>query len=367
MATSYGKNLKISIYGGSHDGEIGVRASGLPEGFAFVPCELSEFMARRAPGRNSFSTPRKEADQPIFNSGAELLEDGKMRISGEELHAVIKNTSQRSSDYSNLSFVPRPSHADFAAKMKYGNNVDLRGGGHFSGRLTAPMCIIGGICLQYLRSRGIKIAAHLYSIGGVADTPFDLATVSEKDFALLSSRSDFPVLNEEAGDKMKQRIEEARENGDSVGGVIECAILGLPAGLGEHMFDGVENRISGIIFGIPAVKAIEFGNGFDCASLFGSENNDPFITDGERIYTKTNNCGGILGGMTNGMPLVFRGAMKPTPSIFKEQDSVDMVSMQPVKLSIKGRHDPCVVLRALPVFEAAAAIAVCDMLLDCPN
>ena len=367
MSTSYGKNLKISIYGESHAEEIGVIASGLPKGFVFDLDELSEFMSRRAPGKDSLSTPRKEADAPIFGAGVDILGENRAMISGDELHAVIKNTSQRSSDYSNLTFVPRPSHADFAARMKYGENVDLRGGGHFSGRLTAPMCIVGGICLQYLKAKGIRIAAHLYSVGGIKDTPFDLARVGTNEFDILEQRSDFPVLNLESKKKMIQRIESARQDGDSVGGIIECAVLGLPAGLGEHIFDGVENRISGIIFGIPAVKAIEFGNGFECASLSGSENNDPFVTDGKNIYTKTNNCGGILGGMTNGMPLVFRAAMKPTPSIFKEQDSVDMISMQPIKLSIKGRHDPCVALRAVPVFEAAAAIAVCDMLFDTPN
>jgi chorismate synthase len=226
------------------------------------------------------------------------------------------------------------------------------------------MCILGGICLQYLRSRGIEIAAHLYSVAGVKDKPFDLAKVSAADFEILRSRSDFPVLSEDAGKLMREKIEEARAEGDSVGGVVECAILGLPAGLGEHMFDGIENRISSIVFGIPAVKGIEFGNGFECASLRGSENNDQFLTDGERIFTATNNAGGILGGMSSGMPIVFRAAMKPTPSIYLEQDSVDMVTMKPVKLSIKGRHDPCVVVRALPVFEAAAAIAITDLLLD---
>ena len=223
---------------------------------------------------------------------------------------------------------------------------------------------MGGICLQYLRTRGIEIAAHFYSIGGIKDKPFDLAKVSTADFELLRSRSNFPVLDEEAGRLMRDKIEEARTSLDSVGGVVECAILGAPAGLGEHMFDGVENRISGIVFGIPAVKGIEFGNGFECSTLRGSQNNDPFVTDGKKIFTSTNNAGGILGGMSSGMPIVFRAAMKPTPSIYLEQDSVDMVSMKPVKLSIKGRHDPCVVVRALPVFEAAAAIALTDLLLD---
>ena len=366
MATSYGKNLNISIYGGSHDELIGIRASGLPSGFVFDLDKLSRFMERRAPGRNSLSTTRKEPDRPEFLSGVVLLENGKAMLDGSELHAIIRNTSQRSSDYSNLEFVPRPSHADYAARMKYGESVDLRGGGHFSGRLTAPLCILGGICLQYLEEKGIEIGAHLYSIGSAKDTPFDLATVGEDELSLLKARSDFPVLDENAESAMKDEIERARLDGDSVGGVIECAAIGLPAGLGEHMFSGVEGRISGIAFSIPAVKAIEFGNGFECTSLRGSQNNDQFYTDGSRIYTKTNNCGGILGGMTSGMPLVFRVAMKPTPSIYCEQDSVDMVSMKPVKLTIKGRHDPCVVLRALPVAEAAAAIAITDMLFDTP-
>lgn len=363
MSTCYGKNLKISIYGGSHDDCIGIRAEGLPKGFRVNKSELAAFLARRAPGNNAFSTPRKEADHPIFLSGVNE-DDTTLTLTGESFHAVIKNTSQRSSDYSSTAFIPRPSHADLAARMKYGEDVDLRGGGHFSGRLTAPLCIVGGICLQYLKSKEISIGAHLYSVGNAHDTPFDLCSVNREQLDLLNTRSDFPVLDLDAGERMKSVILEARSDGDSVGGIIECAVLGLPAGLGEHIFDGVENRISGIVFGIPAVKGIEFGNGFECASMRGSQNNDPIVTDGTSILTATNNCGGILGGMTNGMPLVFRAAMKPTPSIFKEQDSVDMSTMTPVKLSIKGRHDPCVAVRAVPVFEAAAAIAVCDMLFD---
>ncbi len=367
MSTSYGKNLKISIYGTSHGECIGIRAVGLPQGLAFDLKLLEDFMARRAPGNSPFATQRKEADAPEFLSGTDKTADGKLVLNGEELHAVIKNTSARSSDYSNLSFVPRPSHADFAAREKYGDAVDLRGGGHFSGRLTAPMCIVGGICLQYLNSVGINIGAHLYSIGGVSDAPFEPVAVSKNDFDTLLERKDFPVLDTEQGEKMKEKIELAKIRGDSVGGVVECAVIGLPTGLGEHIFYGMENRISSIVFGIPAVKGIEFGNGFACSELFGSQNNDAFVTDGEKIYTKTNNCGGILGGMSNGMPLIFRAAIKPTPSIFIEQDSVDMINMKPAKLLIKGRHDPCIAVRAVPVFESAAAIAVCDMLFDGKN
>lgn len=360
MSTAYGKNICISIYGGSHDDEIGVVAKGLPKDFVFDEEELQAFLDRRAPGRNSISTPRKEADKPVFLSGVER----GGRLTGEAFHAVIKNENKRSDDYKATAFVPRPSHADLAARLKYGENVDLRGGGHFSGRLTAPMCIVGGICLQYLRSVGIEIGAHLYSVGNVSDTPFDAATVGGAELSLLKERKELPVLCEQSGEKMRMLIEEVRGEGDSIGGVIECAAVGLPAGLGEHMFEGVENKISGIIFGIPGVKGIEFGDGFSSARLRGSDNNDPIATDGERIYTTTNRSGGILGGMTNGMPVVFRCAMKPTPSIFKAQDSVDMTTMTPVKLNIKGRHDPCIAVRAVPVIEAATAIAICDLLAD---
>ncbi|MBO5882981.1 MAG: chorismate synthase [Clostridia bacterium] len=359
MSTSYGKNLNISIYGGSHDEEIGIIAKGMPKGFVFDAEELIAFMRRRAPGKDSFSTQRKESDTPVFLSGVE-----GSTLNGDIFHAIIKNTNQRSSDYSDISFIPRPSHADYAARMKYGDSVDLRGGGHFSGRLTAPMCIVGGICLQYLRSLGIDIGAHILSIGGIYDSPFDAVNVSNKEFSILKAREEFPVLNSEAGEKMRALINEVLEDGDSIGGIVECAVTSLPTGLGEHMFDGVENRLSSILFGIPAVKGVEFGAGFEVASMRGSQNNDAFYTDGKEIYTKTNNSGGILGGMTTGMPLIFRAAMKPTPSIFKEQDSVDMMSMKNVKLSIKGRHDPCVVIRAVPVFEAAAAITITDLLFD---
>ncbi|MBE6533732.1 MAG: chorismate synthase [Ruminococcaceae bacterium] len=363
MSTEYGKNLKISIYGGSHQDHIGIYAKNLPKGFEFSLDALLEFLSRRAPGRNEFSTLRKESDLPEFLSGVNI-NGNTFTLNGDELHAIIKNTSQRSADYKQENFIPRPSHADFTARMKYGENVDLRGGGHFSGRLTAPLCIVGGICLQYLHSRGIEIKAHIYSVGSVYDTPFNLANITEEDFAILNKRKEFPTLSLESAKMMKEEINSARLDGDSIGGIIEVGAIGLPIGLGEHIFDGVENRISSIVFGIPAVKGIEFGNGFECATLRGSQNNDPFEIVDEKIRTVTNNCGGILGGMTNGMPLVFRAAMKPTPSIFKEQQSVDMVNMTPATLTIKGRHDPCIVLRAVPVFEAATAIAICDMLLD---
>ena len=356
---TYGINIKLKIYGGSHDERIGMTLDGIPSGEHIDLEALHAFMARRAPGKDPYSTKRKEPDKPIFLSGID--ETGV--TTGERIEAVIYNTNQHSSDYSSLTDIPRPSHADYAARVKYGDQVDLRGGGHFSGRLTAPMCIAGGICLQILEKRGISIAAHISSVGSVTDEQFDKAKVTISDLDALRARA-FPTISEAAGEKMRAEIEKARLEGDSVGGTVECAVIGLPVGWGEHMFCGVEGRISSIVFGIPAVKGIEFGLGFGSSALLGSQNNDPFETDGERIYTKTNNCGGILGGMTNGMPLVFRAALKPTPSIAKEQDSVSLSRMENVKLAIKGRHDPCVVPRAVPVFEAAAAIALVDMMLD---
>lgn len=357
MSTTYGNNIKLTIYGGSHDDEIGMRLSGIKAGEEIDLNKLYSFMKRRAPGQNAYSTKRKEADMPIFLSGM-----NENITNGDVIHAIIKNTNQHSGDYSSLKDIPRPSHADYAAIKKYNGNVDLRGGGHFSGRLTALMCVAGGIILQILERQSIKIASHIYSIKDVYDTPFDLVDPT-LDIEALSMHT-FPVISEEKGTKMQNVIEEARLECDSVGGVIETAITGLPVGLGEHMFMGVEGRISSIIFSIPAVKGIEFGNGFDCSKIKGTENNDPFYTDGKNIYTKTNNSGGILGGMSDGMPIIFRAAMKPTPSIGKEQDSVSLSKMENVKLNIVGRHDPCVVPRAVPVHEACAAIAIYDILLD---
>ena len=355
---TYGLNLKLKIYGGSHDEKIGMTLEGIPAGKYIDFDALRAFMSRRAPGKDPYSTKRREADKPHFLSGF----DGNV-TTGETIEAVIYNSNTRSGDYANLADVPRPSHADFAARMKYGETVDLRGGGHFSGRLTAPMCIAGGICLQILAEKGIYIAAHIASVGEVSDTLFDAAAISKRDFDTLANKS-FPVINDVAGEQMRALIEEARLDCDSIGGTVECAAIGLPYGLGEHMFNGVEGRISSIVFAIPAVKGIEFGLGFGSSTLRGSQNNDPFCTDGERIFTVTNNSGGILGGMTNGMPLVFRAAVKPTPSIAKEQDSVSLSKMENVKLKIVGRHDPCIVPRAVPVFEAACALAITDMLLD---
>ena len=358
MKNLYGTNIKLNIYGGSHDEKIGMTLSGIPAGHVIDFDELNAFMARRAPGKDPYSTKRKESDTPVFLSGF----DGNV-TNGDVIEAVIYNQNQRPGDYSSLRDTPRPSHADFAAIKKYGDSVDLRGGGHFSGRLTAPMCIAGGICLQILQEQNIYVSAHISSIGDISDDSFDAVALSKEDMISLR-KNDFPVINEGHGQLMKEAIEAARLDADSIGGVVECAAIGLPVGLGEHIFLGMEGRISSIVFSIPAVKGIEFGLGFGSSKLRGSQNNDPFVTDGKAVYTKTNNSGGIQGGMTNGMPLIFRAAVKPTPSIGLEQDSVSLSKMENVKMTVSGRHDPCIVPRAVPVFEAALAIALLDATLD---
>ncbi len=355
------RNLDLSVYGGSHDEKIGVRLSGLPKGEAVDEAALTAFLQRRAPGSTPFGTARKEPDTPVFLSGVtDFVTDGA------PLEAVIRNTNQRSSDYPVIPEIPRPSHADFAAIVKYGNKADLRGGGHFSGRLTAPLCIAGGIALQILARKDIFIGAHLKSVGSVEDTPFDPLSVSPADFEAVR-KPGLPLLNREKEPEIESLLQTVRKEGDSVGGQIECAVVGLPVGLGEHMFWGMENRIAHLAFGVPGLKGIEFGEGFSLSSMRGSEANDPFYTDGENVFTATNKSGGIQGGMTNGMPLLFTVAMKPTPSIAKEQDSVNLTTMTNTKITVGGRHDPCIALRAVPVIEAVAALAVLDALLDTPN
>ncbi len=353
MATSYGKNINMTVFGGSHDPEIGVRVTGLPKGFAPDREALLAFMKRRAPGQNSLSTPRKETDEPIFLGG--LNDDGT--LSGEELVAVIRNQNQRSADYAQSSFIPRPSHADFAARMKYGESVDLRGGGHFSGRLTAALVAAGAIVIPALRQKGIYIGTCINQIDriGISDVPTD------REGLLAVAESDYGLTDDYAIAMMKDTIEHAASEGDSVGGVLETAIIGLPAGLGEPWFDGVESQIACAVFGIPAVKSVAFG-AKDIETMRGSRANDAFIVKNGEIVTATNNSGGIQGGITNGMPVIFRTAIKPTPSISQNQLTVNMQTREETVLSVKGRHDPCIVPRARIVIDSVAALVVADML-----
>ena len=314
-------------------------------------------MLRRAPGRSRHATARHEPDEPEILSG---LVGGV--TCGAPLAAVIRNTNARPGDYEGLRDIPRPSHADFAAQAKFHGAQDASGGGHFSGRLTAPLCFAGGLCLQLLEAEGIAIGAHIASIGIEADRPFDPLGEDIETLRRLAE-SDFPVLDGARGEKMQSLIDEARAAGDSVGGVIECIVTGLPAGVGSPMFDGLENRIAAAVFAVPAVKGIEFGSGFAGTRARGSENNDAFYTDGCVVRTETNNHGGILGGISSGMPILFRAAVKPTPSIALPQRSVRLTDKTNVSLAIKGRHDPCIVPRAVSVIEAVAALAIYDALL----
>ncbi len=354
MSVFRGNNLTISIFGQSHAPAIGVSIDGLPAGEAVDLEALERFLQRRAPGHSATSTPRKEADAPKILCG---LADGC--TCGAPLAAVIENTNTRSQDYSTLKDVPRPGHADYTAQVKYHGFQDVAGGGAFSGRLTAPLCIAGGIALQILERRGVEVAAHIRSVGDVEDRPFD-PMGEERAVLDALKNAPFPVLDEKAGERMRKLILDAKAEGDSVGGVVECIAQNVPAGLGGPLFEGMEGRLAYALFGIPAVKGVEFGAGFQAAKLRGSENNDAFTVRDGKVFTKTNRAGGILGGITSGMPLVFRAAFKPTPSIAREQDSVSLSRLEAVKLNVPGRHDPCVVPRAVPVVEAAAALVLLD-------
>lgn len=356
MASTFGTNVRVSVFGQSHAPSVGVVMDGLPAGFAPDMEQLRAFMRRRAPGQSLLSTQRAEADLFEVLSG---LVDGK--LCGAPLCMVIRNSDTRGQDYAGLKNTPRPGHADWPAQVKYRGHQDAAGGGHFSGRLTAPLCLAGGVMLQLLAQQGIRIGAHIAQIADVQDTPFD--PMAPQLDALLDGH--LRVLDEQAGQRMAAAIDAARLAQDSVGGVVECAVTGLPVGVGQPMFDGLENRIAQAVFAIPAVRGIAFGSGFDAVAMRGSQHNDEYaLDDAGRVVTRTNRHGGVLGGLSTGMPLIFRAAFKPTASIFKPQRTVDIARGQEAELTLKGRHDPCIVPRAVPVVEAVAAMAVCDLYLD---
>lgn len=372
MSSTFGNSLRVTIFGQSHSPAVGCVMEGLPAGIALDLDELQRFLDRRAPGRNAWSTPRKEADKPTILGG--LNERGE--TCGTPLAAIIQNTNTRSRDYDELRRIPRPGHADFTAWAKWDGHQDVSGGGHFSARLTAPLCVAGGIALQILAQRGVCVAAHVLCLHGVYDESFDALDNSAQANAHLEAQMDrmrsldpameFPTLDPEAGACMARVIEDARALKDSVGGVVECVATNMPVGVGGPRYDGVQGAIAHIVFGIPAVKGLEFGAGFDTALLFGSQNNDPYEVRDGTVRPQRNRAGGTLGGITTGAPVIFRMAVKPTPSIGSEQQSVDLESMTPTSLKVRGRHDPCVAARAVPIAEAAMALALLDSWLSFP-
>ena len=353
MSSTYGENLKLSIFGQSHGPAIGMTLDGIPAGLPVDIEKLQKFLNRRAPGQNDWSTTRREEDRPEFLGG---ILDGY--TCGAPIAAVIHNKNTRPNDYENLKDCPRPGHADYTANVKYGGFQDAAGSGHFSGRLTAPLCIAGGLCKQWLEEMGIYIHARINCIGGEAD-----AEINPMQPQVEKISADFPVIDPEAGKRMRDAIAKAHNNQDSIGGIVECFVLNLPAGIGEPIFGGIESKIASIVYGIPAVKGIQFGAGFSNAYYPGSDLNDAYYLENGSIRTTTNYCGGILGGISNGMPVIFSVAFKPTPSISKPQQTVSLSKGELTVLEIKGRHDPCIVPRAVPVVEAAAAIAIYDLIL----
>lgn len=355
--STYGERIKLTVFGESHGEAIGAVLSGVPAGYKIDMDKVLVQMARRAPGKDKTATPRLEKDFPEVKSG---ILNGV--TTGAPIASVIENTNTKSKDYSNLLDTPRPSHSDYTAYVKYGGNNDIRGGGHFSGRLTAPIVFAGAVLRQILEEKGIKIAAHISSVADVNDKPFNPVEIDDELISELNN-SAFPLIDKSKEKDIREVVENARMNLDSVGGTVECAVVGMPEGIGGPLFEGIEGAISKAIFGIPAVKGIEFGSGFNGTLKRGSENNDAFEYKNGKVVTKTNNCGGILGGISNGMPIIFRTAVKPTPSISKEQESVNLKTGENTPLIVKGRHDPCIVPRAVPVVEAVAAIAVSDLLL----
>ena len=354
MSNLIGNRFRVLIYGQSHAPSIGVVIEGLPAGFAPDWDAVRAFMARRVPGGNAMSTARKEADLPEILSG--LNERGE--TCGAPLAMRIVNGDARSQDYAKLRDVPRPGHADYPAYVKFGGVNDIRGGGQFSGRLTAPLCFAGALAMQLLAREGVRIRAHIAQIENVCDAPIDFA---HPDLDSIQSGA-LAVVDPAAGERMREAILAAKSDCDSVGGVIECFATGLPAGLGDPMFDGVENRLARAVWGVPAVRGVEFGAGFAAASIRGSAHNDAYRAQDDRIVTETNRHGGVLGGITTGMPIVMRAAIKPTPSIAREQESVSLSRNENETLAVRGRHDPCIVPRAVPCIEAAVAVVLYDLL-----
>ncbi len=357
MSSIWGQHLKISIFGESHGAGTGVVLDGLPSGQLLDIEGIRAFARRRAPGQNAWSTNRQEADEAEILSG---VYEG--RVTGTPLAAVIRNGDTRSADYQASIIKPRPGHADLTGLARYHGFGDPRGGGHFSGRLTAPLCFAGAVCSQLLAAKGVRVVSHIYEIAGIRDTAYDAVEPDIDALAAVASKP-LPIIDDGAGQAMIAAIEQAQQRSDSVGGIVETMIWGLPAGIGDPMFDGLESRLTSLLFGIPAVRGVEFGAGFAAASMTGLAHNDVPTIKGRAIRFKTNHAGGITGGISNGMPIVFRVAFKPTPSIAQEQQTINLQTMTEDTLVIKGRHDPCIVPRAVPVVEAAAAIVALDAMI----
>ncbi len=357
MSSEFGKNIKLSIFGESHGEAIGCVIDGLPSGVKLDMDKIYLDMSRRAPGKDKTATPRLEKDIPHILSG---VLDGV--TTGAPLAMIIENTNTKSGDYSNLMTVPRPSHSDYPAYVKYDGKNDIRGGGHFSGRLTAPLVFAGAVAKQILSEKGITVGAHIAQIGSARDEMFDKNNISTDLLNRLTERS-FSVISDDAEKAMRAVVEDARMSLDSVGGIVECAAVGLSVGIGANMFSTVESHLSSILFGIPAVKGVQFGAGFDFAEMTGSGANDGYCIKEGKVSLVSNNNGGVLGGMTTGAPLVLSVAIKPTPSISQPQQSVNLQTMTDETLVIHGRHDPCIVPRAVPVIEAAVAFGILDLMM----
>lgn len=357
MSGMWGNKLKVSIFGESHGAGIGITIDGLPSGIEIDMEEVLKEMARRAPGKSRLSTARKEGDQPEILSG---FFEGK--TTGTPLCAVIRNSDQHSKDYGKLKDLMRPGHADYPGFIRYNGFNDYRGGGHFSGRITAPLVFAGAVCKQILNIKGINVGAHVKSIGTIYDKSFDEVELTKELLDNLKI-NELPLLCCEKEEMMRNAILEARSDCDSVGGTIECTVIGIDAGVGNPFFDSVESTLAHLMFSVPAVKGIEFGKGFEMSELRGSQCNDEYYYDGDKVKTYTNNNGGITGGITNGMPILFKVGIKPTPSIAKKQRTIDIGEKKESELIIEGRHDPCIVQRAVPVIEAVTAIGILDLVL----
>ncbi|HBF8338833.1 TPA: chorismate synthase [Clostridioides difficile] len=356
MSGIWGNNLKVSIFGESHGNAIGINIDGLPSGIELDLDKIDKEMKRRAPGKNSISTSRNESDIPEILSG---YFNG--RTTGTPLCAIIRNSDTRSKDYGELKNLMRPGHADFTGNVRYSGFNDYRGGGHFSGRITAPLVFCGAICKQILSRKGIEIGAHIKKIKNIEDMSFDYVNISKQQLSNLQTL-ELPLLDLSKEEAMKNTIIDAKNQRDSVGGIIECAVVGINVGLGNPFFDSVESTLSHLLFSVPAVKGVEFGLGFELADMYGSQSNDEMYYEGNQVKSKTNNNGGIIGGITTGMPIIFKVAIKPTPSISRQQNTVNIKDKKDDILYIKGRHDPCIVQRAIPVIEAVTAIGIFDLM-----